>query len=774
MENKGLALVEIGKDIGKGVLNLGKSIWDFGMGAYDVYNNRDLTKSGQALQQLQNEQRLFVQLYEGRQTRQLQDKHHQERQLTQLLEANRNRDHQDRLHKERLLAQLKESEVSRDFQIQMLALQRQYQLEIKELDRQWTLELRQKDRLLQLELLKVMRQNQHYPLYPGVESILTNPLTEGLQKVHLIFSPPNIQHDKVRHEDGFPKNEQPLTDALHTLAQQYQQSGRPVRLEGGAWVSKVYHGQAAAGAIFEQMKTENVILLEASVEEAHYFIKMGSWWANASEYQFQNVLSFSWVTALNEIVKKRVLDWQANQQKHQLSDTFLENRLGKDTFLAYKQSLQLIVDEEDMVTFGFASATRLHTPIDNDKEQLTQLLNLYHQIFIGIALDDAFLLSPTPHLRKKPLLPTLLPHLLKNMPNNERFLTETLMPHYQKVYGLLMDTEKALAADLYIDLANVLLALNQTEPADTVLEKAFQSLWLLGQQRSDSVIAPEQWIADHQAKVAKEDFDWLSMVYEKVETMPTLRFKALLPALRALRIEAANLKVLFQAETIQREAEAKSAKEATERAAEQKRQEAAERIRKAYEPEMVLVEGGTFQMGSDVYSGEKPIHQVTLSTFSMGKYPITQSQWQKVMGSNPSHFKGDDLPVEQVSWEDAQQFINKLNSMTGKTYRLPTEAQWEFAARGGTKSKGYEYSGSNNANEVAWYDDNSGKKTQLVGQKAANELGIFDMSGNVWEWCSDWYGDYSSATVTNPTGAATGVFRVCSRSESVLLHAHVS
>lgn len=123
MENKGLALVEIGKDIGKGVLNLGKSIWDFGMGAYDVYNNRDLTKSGQALQQLQNEQRLFVQLYEGRQTRQLQDKHHQERQLTQLLEANRNRDHQDRLHKERLLAQLKESEVSRDFQIQMLALQ---------------------------------------------------------------------------------------------------------------------------------------------------------------------------------------------------------------------------------------------------------------------------------------------------------------------------------------------------------------------------------------------------------------------------------------------------------------------------------------------------------------------------------------------------------------------------------------------------------------------------------------------------------------------------
>jgi formylglycine-generating enzyme required for sulfatase activity len=169
-----------------------------------------------------------------------------------------------------------------------------------------------------------------------------------------------------------------------------------------------------------------------------------------------------------------------------------------------------------------------------------------------------------------------------------------------------------------------------------------------------------------------------------------------------------------------------------------------------FEPEMILVEGGTFKMGRDV----------TLSSYAIGKYPITQAQWQAVMGANPSHFKGDNLPVESVNWDDAQKFISKLNSMTGKTYSLPTEAQWEFAARGGTESKGFEYSGSNNLDEVGWYRDNSDSKTHPVGEKEENELGIHDMSGNVWEWCADWYGSYDSVAVTNPIGAVEGAFRV--------------
>ena len=181
---------------------------------------------------------------------------------------------------------------------------------------------------------------------------------------------------------------------------------------------------------------------------------------------------------------------------------------------------------------------------------------------------------------------------------------------------------------------------------------------------------------------------------------------------------------------------------------------------------MVRVEGGTFTMGatseqgSDADSDEKPAHQVTLSSFNIGKYEVTQEEWQAVMGSNPSGFKGVKHPVENVSWNDCQEFIRKLNSMTGKHFRLPTEAEWEYAARGGNKSRGYKYAGSNDHGSVAWYDGNSGSKTHDVGQKQPNELGLYDMSGNVWEWCQDWKGSYSSGSQTNPTGPSSGSYRV--------------
>ena len=182
---------------------------------------------------------------------------------------------------------------------------------------------------------------------------------------------------------------------------------------------------------------------------------------------------------------------------------------------------------------------------------------------------------------------------------------------------------------------------------------------------------------------------------------------------------------------------------------------------------MVRVVGGTFQMGatseqgSDAYDSEKLVHSVTLSDYYIGQTEVTQELWKAVMGSNPSYFTGDNRrPVENVSWNDCMEFIAKLNQLTGKNFRLPTEAEWEYAARGGNKSKGYKYSGSNNPDAIAWYDNNSGRETHPVAQKQSNESGLYDMSGNVWEWCADRYGDYSSNSQTNPTGASTGSRRV--------------
>lgn len=177
---------------------------------------------------------------------------------------------------------------------------------------------------------------------------------------------------------------------------------------------------------------------------------------------------------------------------------------------------------------------------------------------------------------------------------------------------------------------------------------------------------------------------------------------------------------------------------------------------------MVYVEGGTFTMGgytSSTHSSE-PKHQVSLSSFSIGEMEVTQELWEVVMGNNPSEFKGIKYPVHNIKWSECQEFISKVNQITGKNFRLPTEAEWEYAARGGSKSKGFKYIGSNDVNEVSWYKKNSGRTMHDVGMKKPNELGLYDMGGNVEEWCQDWYGNYLSIAQTNPTGPSSGTEHV--------------
>ena len=152
---------------------------------------------------------------------------------------------------------------------------------------------------------------------------------------------------------------------------------------------------------------------------------------------------------------------------------------------------------------------------------------------------------------------------------------------------------------------------------------------------------------------------------------------------------------------------------------------------------MIYIEGGTFEMGSKVYKREQPIRSVTVSSFYIGQFPVIQSLYKSMMGNNPSHFQGANRPVEQVSWDDAKTFVKILNNNTGLEVRLPSEAEWEFAARGGNRSEDYRYSGSDDLKQTSWFKENSGYETKSVGLLRCNELGVFDMCGNVSEWCAD-------------------------------------
>ena len=232
----------------------------------------------------------------------------------------------------------------------------------------------------------------------------------------------------------------------------------------------------------------------------------------------------------------------------------------------------------------------------------------------------------------------------------------------------------------------------------------------------------------------------------------------------------------------QREAEAKAeqeclAQQERQRQEDARKQREAEARRRAtsnqiirvgnVEFEMVYVDGGTFRMGTTeaqgdgAYSSENLTHTVTLSSYRIGKHEVTQALWVEVMGRNPSKNKqGETYPVENVSWNDCQKFIEKLNERTGQNFRLPTEAEWEYAARGGNKSKGYMYAGSDRIDEAGWYIGNCNRHTHPVGRKKPNELGLYDMSGNVWEWCQDWFGPYTGTAQTNPAGPASGRYRV--------------
>lgn len=317
--------------------------------------------------------------------------------------------------------------------------------------------------------------------------------------------------------------------------------------------------------------------------------------------------------------------------------------------------------------------------------------------------------------------------------------------------------------------------LEQKKQIDTIDSKSKQKDLLLALEKSNLSAFEERT----QCRLLSEQIDSLNSEINSLKQEIEKAAEARRQELEAAK-EAAIQRVREEFERKKQQAAEEAArkeKEHLEKEKEERKETDLTFIVKGVSFKMVKVAGGTFTMGAtaeqgkDAYDNERPAHQVTLTDYYIGQTEVTQALWTAVMGSNPSYYKGDNLPVEYVSWYDCQTFIEKLNILLSNElgemrFALPTEAQWEFAARGGNKSQGYKYAGSNNIDDVAWSCEawwgNSGDMTtHPVAQKRPNELGLYDMSGNVEEWCQDWYGDYSSNAQTNPQGPTDGKKRVC-------------
>lgn len=268
----------------------------------------------------------------------------------------------------------------------------------------------------------------------------------------------------------------------------------------------------------------------------------------------------------------------------------------------------------------------------------------------------------------------------------------------------------------------------------------------------------------------ENDVDLINERYEIAETGGETIYEANMQAVfnRRIAAEIAARRQLEQQEALRQEVIRQGAAQKQAELLEHEWQRVEQQVLSQIEANMVLVEGGTFNMGSDRKEdgAATPVHQVAVSNFHMGKYEVTFAEYDAFCEATGRQKPGDEgwgrgnQPVINVSWEDAVACCNWLSEKTAKKYRLPTEAEWEYAARGGKKSKGYVYSGSNSIDEVAWFYRKRRPQTQIVGQKQANELGLYDMSGNAAERCADWFGDYSGSSKTNPHGPASGTYRV--------------
>ena len=701
----------------------------------------------------------------------LQEQLEQDRQAAMpvLVELNRqrsleiqkfNQEHQKKLEKYRAIVQLAILDKNLDFQKWKLEQEKELQLRIIDLRQAFEHELAQYNRETALKTIREQRRLTNSPITLVSDDLLESPYRDGIMPLRIFLSPPELNYDSFGQKSFGFNIENHLAESLRDFLEKYypfEGENRQTQLLDGAWVSKKFRGGAGIHALYSQLKAVPTVVLESEVDNNYLNFRVAYWRGDGSEYQYKSILSsFPYRDFLYESVRERARKWQETKEKLLAEGETVEevNSIGGDNefnlLVLQKEQKRLAqgIDPRDLEIY------KQYKISYKDFEDLHQYLVISHCIIISLIADIHYF-SPVNNII--PLLPNILPELLEDIDGSEtlqKILLDCLISEYHQMYERLEQVIPGIIPELMINFAVALSNLEDKSYAKQQGENSVAS-WL----RFHKI---ETYSRDELLSVISEDnkpyFKSLQKLIENLGDSDGLTLtKKLLEdwlLLNELRVVPDTPKVhvedIPEAEEIPEVEDIPDAEEIPDAEVDEVKIEVfsdfTEILPNNVRLEMVAIPSGELMMGSNEQNNEQPIHHVKIQSFYMSKYPITQAQYEAVMGKNTSRFKGNNRPVEQVTWHNAVEFCYRLSQQTGKTYQLPSESRWEYACRAGSTTKYHFGDNENQLGYYAWYGSNSSKQTHPVGQKEPNQYGLYDMHGNVWEWCADdWHNNYEGA-----------------------------
>jgi formylglycine-generating enzyme required for sulfatase activity len=774
-----------------------------------------------------------------------------------------------------------------DLQKYCLQKQRELQLELKYVEAQQAEKIAIYHRQTVINTIQEEKRQANSPILIVAEDIIKQAdFSQVPQPLRVFFAPPILSHERQQNSSDFPIAEETLENYLRAFWQKYTDSGRIIDFFGGAWKSNLLRGETAANNLFIKLQSLPTLILDAIAPEHNFQLRYSFWPGHSLSFRYQSPINYlPWQELLYNFAKQRSINWQVNIEQRQAEgekETDIKSEYSLTTLNNYQHNLQMLAREKKYLGRGKTDLTRMDDRFyhlhNKDYEDLGKIIGLCQNIIGGLIADEYFLVHVPVHARKMPLLPYLLPELLKNIEPAEQLpLIEMIVSFYNNLYNVfLQPTESAWIPDLRLQLAEHLLVLPDKQWGISQIFASIDS-WLnlrgiatniepISQLRTSHlshILANHLTIADqdyinkvNQCFVQageKQEFNILSSCWQRgIEYLKRGEYACAIDDLtqvlqldtdhianyhrgiahscvhqyeeaiadfdRVLKLNTDDAQVYYErgsvyyqlgeyqkslddyhqawlldphipnlayrrdvTKGILKQIEIDQLKQVEQRKGEklsleiisvntwgeeinrktstvyQKQENLGEGINLA----MIYIPAGTFFMGANsgeigASEDEYPQHQVNISQpFYMSKYPITQAQYKVIMnGENPSDAEGDQRPVERITWNMAINYCQRLSAKTGKTYRLPSEAEWEYAARAGTQTPFHfgETLTDKLANYRANYTYGNGPRgaelgeTIDVGNYPPNAFGLSDIHGNVWEWCQDdWHKNYYNA-----------------------------